>query len=283
MFAASKMKQIEMGKRCSLLTSTKVKHSAELSEKSTKLTAIHKAIDLLERISERNENENDPTFVEGNNKSNNWWKTNRRKDLRELAQQKLPLNSVNSLVKCESVVWLETGTKDFDQTMQLLKALKALNELVCIELDNQSETRAFLSRNSQELIVTALNSFYSSHNYQLVKRNDDHLIRRRIQIDNEVLCSIWEAFEHNEFALKALVDQMEDEGDSDRMQARQAWWKTLKSASALLQHELYALVVRLSDIEAEISSQEQNMRGQIDRLLLDPRNYTIITLPTGNH
>ena len=265
------MKQIAFGKKSIVRTNSK-NSSPKICGKSEKLAELYGIIEMLERIYRRNELTG--TSVDGD--PNTW-----RKTLIEMARQELSLGDEMPLLKCKegkgSVVWLARGTIEFDQMMKLLDAVITFNELLCNEIESESKTGIFLARNSQSIISQLLKTIWKS----------DESMSKYVEIPIDAICLIWKDFEHNHVALKALIDFTpnlfeNDKNKDNRMQLNRChWYKTLESALSTLMHELYSLIVHLSNAGEMISMHEQQELKPIENFI-QARTQNFSTVAEGD-
>ena len=59
---------------------------------------------------------------------------------------------------------------------------------------------------------------------------------------------------------------------------QQNWWAVLESASSVLQYELYATIVRLSNVEWKLQQQERGQWHELDNLLRSTRQIHLNAL-----
>ena len=59
---------------------------------------------------------------------------------------------------------------------------------------------------------------------------------------------------------------------------QQNWWAVLASASSVLQYELYATIVRLSNVEWKLQQQEREQWNKLDNLLKSTRQANLNAL-----
>ena len=235
-----------------------------------KLNEFHRTIDAINRFYERTEsatgassNNHDATVGPSMGK--------RRQMLLNLAQQTESLDDPTPLLKCdeaggESVVWLKIDSAEFTQLIQLLECLKTLNEFICNEI--LRETKIFGARNPANIIDNTLEHLYSAKNALTNNKGPISSENISVPIHVDKLCSIWRSIEHNSLAFQALIHVLEDENDHLLVKKRTER-VVFESASNLLLHELYATIVRLSNVGQTIAVHEQNDLRAIDNLLLD--------------
>lgn len=216
--------------------------------------------------------------------------TSQRRILLELARQTKFLHGsgdaeINSIIKCsegaEKVI--VKNSSDLNRIAKLLDTLKTLNHLVCAELASETTSaKLFCANNSAEKIDAILNKYD-----QLSTDRIGHhkIVQSRVaaQIRIDLLCSVLRDLEHNGYALRGVIDSIEDEigaTPSDLVHSPQetnsscSWWKALKCASDILQHELYATIVRLSDIEDKFHRQnEQHWISLDNQLQMQPKKF----------
>ena len=257
------MKQIAFRKK-SMRTNSK-NSSSKICGESEKLAELYGIIEMLERIYQRNESGG--AAGAGTSASDSNTKASCQKTVIEMAQQKLPLDNEMPLLKCKegegSVVWIARKTMDFDQMMQLLNTVITFNELLRNEIESESKTGIFLARDSQSIISQLLKTIWKS----------DESMSKYVEIPIDALCLIWKDLEHNEVALKALIDftpdlfENDENKDNSMQLKRRHWFKTLESALNTLMHELYSLIVHLSNVEQTISMQEQHEEKSIENFI----------------
>ena len=237
-----------------------------------KLNEFHRTIDAINRFYERTESE---TGASPNNHtataSSSMGK--RRQMLLNLAQQTESLDDPTPLplLKCdeasgESVVWLKIDSAEFTRLIQLLECLKTMNEFICNEI--LRETKIFGVRNPANIIDNTLEHLYSAKNALTNNKGPISSENISVPIHVDKLCSIWRSIEHNSLAFQALIHVLEDENDHLLVEKRTER-VLFESASNLLLHELYATIVRLSNVGQTIAVYEQNELRAIDNLLLD--------------
>ena len=223
----------------------------------------------------------------------------KRRILLELARQTKCLHGsgdveINPIINCSEAG--EGSVKiivknDLKRITKLLETLKTLNRLICVELASKAE-KHFRANNSAQRIDAVLSKFFLDnselHQSSTVRIGDEIEQLEAAQIRIDLLCLVLQDFEHNQWALRGVIDsqnnRIEDEirvanehlaaHNSHEPHLSCLWWDALKCASGIVQHEIYATIVRLSDVEDKFQRQiEQKWTFFDNQLQENPKQF----------